>query len=225
MSVIKTRAFASEGARYIAEAINSSIRTHGHCVLCLAGGKTPVSVYSELIKSNIPWQNVYIAFGDERNVLHTDQQSNYAMALESLLKHISPAQIIRMQTELGLEQAARTYEQELLNLKTKLNRNALFDLVLLGIGSDGHTASLFPGTNALKETERLVVANNVPQLNTQRITLTYPAIHSSEKVILLVNDPAKTAIMQKIWAGGDFPATHARPHVGEAVWIVGDDKF
>jgi 6-phosphogluconolactonase len=223
MNIIETSNFTLESAEFISKKISTTLNSSDYCVIALAGGKTPIPVYAELAKMSISWEKIYFIFGDERIVPSTDPESNYKTAHDSLLNNIpiSADHILRIETELGPQKAAESYEARLVELQTKLKRDYLIDVTLLGIGGDGHTASLFPGTAALGELERLVVANTVPQLKTERITLTFKALNDSREIIFLVHDPAKKEILEKIWAGEDFPAANIKPSNGNVTWVVG----
>ena len=223
-TILKTSHFVQEATDHIVRHILVSLESTGSCVLCLAGGKTPMPIYEALSKASIDWAHIYITFGDERDVPSDDMENNYKMAHDSLLSKINIplSNILRIETELGVVEAAINYEQKLITLKTKLGRDYLFDITLLGIGGDGHTASLFPGTAALNENKKLVVDNDVPQLGKKRITLTYPALNSSKEIIFLINDPSKKTILENIWNEENFPATKIKPAQGAVTWIVGE---
>ena len=223
--VIKTRSFSSDAADIIIHKISETIAARGRCILGLSGGNTPRSVYSEIaIKGkNVDWSKVFITFNDERCVPPEDKESNFRMANETILSKVPiPSEnICRMQGELDPDVAAEKYE----NVLSKLANGSdilQHDLLLLGIGDDGHTASLFPGTEALSENIKLVTKNFVPKLNTYRITMTYRLINASRDICFLVNDPRKENIVQGILNGnGSYPATgvHARESL---TWIIAD---
>src|SRR5215203_457093 len=153
---------------------NDSIARKGFFSVALSGGTTPRSLYSLLAsdryRDSIDWSKVRIFFGDERNVPHDSPESNYRMACETLIDPlgIPEENVSRWQTELGPDDAADRYQQE-------LEKNGPLDLILLGLGRDAHTASLFPNTAALREKEKLAVANRVEELKTYRLTLTFTA--------------------------------------------------
>ena len=224
-NIIRTSDFAAQSALYIVAGINKVLLSCKDCVVCLAGGNTPLPIYENLaLMKDLAWERVYIAFGDERNVPPSNDQSNYKSALDALLSKVPIPQsnIFRIEAENGLPNAAEDYGETLLGLKTSLGRDYIFDIMLLGIGNDGHTASLFPGTKALEVTDKLVSVNEVPQLNTERITLTYTAISEAKEIIFLVNDPSKNKIMEKIWNNEDLPATKVNQLGDRVTWIVGE---
>ena len=157
----------------------------------------------------MPWQKTYFAFGDERCVPPDHEESNYRMARESLLDplEIPGHRVLRMKGEQVPSEAAQRYEVRLGDLF--LNRaSRRFDLVLLGIGADGHTASLFPGTAALEEQERWVVANEIPRLGTWRLTLTFKALNAARRVIFLAAGEEKATVIAEAFGGLEHPAPH-----------------
>ena len=164
--------------------------------LSLCGGSTPKPVYAALADCDeIDWERVLVTFGDERCVPPNDERSNHRMASEALLNQVgmTPANVMRMAGEMEPQEAADRCEGQLKKL-AQLAGEPVFvhDLILLGMGDDGHTASLFPGTEALEEKERWVVANYVPKFEEHRITFTYPLIAAAKEVLFLVNGQRKT---------------------------------
>lgn len=200
--------------------------------VALAGGSTPKSLYNLLttdeFRWQIDWRKVFFFFGDERNVLPDSDESNFRMANENLLKplEIGAGNIFRWQTEIAdAEKVAENYEQTIaafFNL-TK-NEFPRFDLILLGMGDDGHTASLFPFSKALHETKRIAVANFVEKFNTNRLTLTFPAINNASNVIFLVGDADKATALKEILKGASqpekFPAQNVNPENGDLFWLI-----
>ena len=178
-------ALARRAAQYFAEMIEEAVDDHGRARIAISGGSTPQAAFALLAdpnqpwRSRMPWENLEIFWVDERTVAPDHAESNYRMTREALLDHVplAPEQIHRIEGELEPEVAAARYESELRN-SFRLEGAELprFDLVALGMGDDGHTASLFPHTGAIQELGRLVVANHVPQKDTWRITLTWPVI-------------------------------------------------
>ncbi|MCB2179782.1 6-phosphogluconolactonase [bacterium] len=185
-------------AETILQQAHRSLAKRQQYTLVLSGGSTPAPVYARLAErsqaENLDWQNIYIFWGDERCVPPDDSQSNYRMAKENLLDHIAipPDNIYRIMGELEPETAAQDYEG-VLNAFFH-NREKRFDTILLGLGDDGHTASLFPGTDGLKETQRWVIPNIHPYTNTWRISLTYPTINLSRHIIFLVAGAGKADV-------------------------------
>lgn len=220
-------------ARHIAQTARSSVRARGSFSLVLSGGKTPEGVYRRLAqryRENLPWKATEIFFGDERCVPPRDSRSNYRMAREALLSHvpIPRAQIHRMPGETRpLSAAAGRYARLLGPIRSSNNANAArFDLVLLGIGPDGHTASLFPGSPALKERRRAVVgvtqAGQPPYV--PRLTLTLRALNSSREVCFLVSGREKAAAVATILrdpgrADPRLPASLVRA-AGTTTWFL-----
>lgn len=197
--------------------------------VALCGGSTPRPVFRRL--SSIPdmdWNRIRVYWGDERTVGPDHEDSNYRMTHETLLAHIPIRDdfVHRMRGEIDPEQAAKEYElllQETFCLEEE-GEIPRFDLMLLGMGADGHTASLFPDTPALEETERLVVANPVPQQNTVRITLTLPVLNASRNVSFLVSGEDKAEALSEVFSDGDIsdkpPAALVQPWDGTLRWLV-----
>ena len=213
-------AAASEFAAKAAEAVEE----RGRFAVVLAGGSTPKAAYELLARDfteSIDWDRVDIFFGDERSVTPEHEDSNYRMAREALLDHVPVGSVHRMQGELPPAEAAASYEDELRRFfGEELPR---LDLVLLGIGEDGHTASLFPETSALEVSDRLAVANPVLKLDTTRITLTVPVLNAARTVNFLVAGEGKAEALKEILEGDAdprrYPAKLVRPPGGPA-WMV-----
>jgi 6-phosphogluconolactonase len=196
---------AEDAARRFAEEGAKAIQERGRFSVALAGGSTPKALYELLAagyRSTIDWEKVHAFFGDERTVPPDHQDSNYRMAYEALLSRIPVGSVHRMRGELDPSEAATLYEGE---LKCFFGGPPRFDLVLLGIGEDGHTASLFPGTPALEVTDRWVVENPVEKLGTVRITLTVPAVNMAKRVIFLVAGEGKAGVLEEILEGDGDP--------------------
>jgi 6-phosphogluconolactonase len=211
---------AGAAAREFAAKAEEAIEERGRFAVVLAGGSTPKAMYGILARdyaNRIDWSKVHVFFGDERTVPPDHEDSNYTMAREALLDHFSLGSIHRMKGELPPEESAFAYEEELREFfgAEELPR---FDLILLGIGGDGHTASLFPETPALEVTDRWVVANYVPKLDTIRITLTVPVINAARSVIFLVAGDDKAEALKEILEGDadprKYPARLVQPPGG-----------
>ena len=194
--------------------------------IALAGGSTPRRLHELLARdAGIDWSRVRLYWGDERTVPPDDPDSNYAMARATLLDRvaISEANVYRMRGEDDPDAAARAYEAELRrSFGVEPPAAPRFDLILLGAGPDGHTASLFPGTRALEERDRWVVANAVPQLHTTRITLTYPVLNNAALLIFLVVGADKAEAVERIFgcdAENPPPAAAAHATDGVTIWL------
>jgi len=219
------RAAADEFVRCAQEAISQ----RGRFSVALSGGNTPRGVHSFLAanaKASLPWNQIYIFFGDERHVPPDDPESNYRMANETLLSRvpIPAANVFRVPTELDAEVAARQYEDQL-RAFFRLSPGAWprFDLIFLGLGDDGHTASLFPESAALNEATRLVVANWVDKLHSYRLTFTYPVLNHAAEIAFLVSGQSKSHILPDVLKPrGDarYPAQRVRPLDGRLLWIL-----
>lgn len=224
--IIHSPHFIDDAVNIIVESAHEAIEKRGIFRLSLCGGNTPKPVYSALVKSSeIPWEKVQLTFGDERCVPPEDAQSNYRMVKESLLDHITipEGNVFRMRGELPAEEAAQEYENKLQQVATRFGEERyVHDLLLLGLGDDGHTASLFPGTEALNENQLSVAANFVPKFGKHRITFTYPLINASRAVCFLINDPAKSGVIDEILAGdSQHPAEKVKPASGRLTWLLG----
>ncbi len=206
-------AVAEAAAERFASMAKSSIQLHDRFLVVLAGGSTPRGLYRKLTeppyKDAIPWDQVYFLFGDERCVPPDHEDSNYNMARELLFEplEISETQIFRLKGEQAPADAAKRYEVRLGDLFL-IQPKRKFDLVILGIGTDGHTASLFPGTRALDEEQRWVVPNEVPKLGQTRLTMTYPALNSARRVMFLATGKAKAQVIAEAFGGVEHVETH-----------------
>lgn len=208
-----------------------AIEARGVFHVALAGGGTPEHLYKTLslpeAASRVNWEAVHVWMGDERSVPLDHADSNFRMAREALLDHVPlpSAQIHPMPADReDLEAAAFEYAGELDSALPKdFAGMPIFDLLLLGMGEDGHTASLFPGTSALEEWEHPVVAVYVPQLDTWRMTLTYPVLNAARSTLLLVAGAAKAAILSRVFARPPveprLPVQRLEPQ-GELEWYL-----
>lgn len=196
--------------------------------LSLCGGSTPREIYRGLAKlaaGEVDWSRVRLTFGDERSVPPDHADSNYRMVREALLDQVAiPAgNVLRIEAEDGAAVASERCEARLREWALEDGTDMfIHDLVLLGMGDDGHTASLFPGSDALDETERWVVANYVKKFEAERITLTYPIINAARSVCFLVSgEENKGPVVERILAGGAVdPAAKVEP-AGELTWLLG----
>jgi 6-phosphogluconolactonase len=187
--VIRTTNFVEDAAAFILEQARIALAERGEFRIALSGGNTPRPIYAEFgrIGCDLPWNCVRFTFGDERCVPPNDKESNFRMARAALFEpyEVPQRSILRLRGEIDPKLAAQEYEDALALLATQEGETIYrHDLMLLGMGDDGHTASLFPGTAALEENLRPVVANFVPRLEAFRLTMTYPLINQSRQVLL-----------------------------------------
>lgn len=215
--------------RFVAAAIDA-VEKRGRCIVALAGGETPKRTYQRLAaeprRSRVPWSQVVVLWGDERCVPQDSAESNFRMARETLLDHVPvlPTNIRRIRGEEVPATAAREYEQALRVLLGTSGAGTGIDLVLLGLGTDGHTASLFPGSAAARERVRWVVAEDVAAVSMWRISLTTVVINAAAEVLFLVSGGTKADILRRVQQrapdGPEFPAQRIAPSSGRIVWLV-----
>lgn len=230
MLVDDAPALADAAAGAIVEAAVAAVAARQRFTLVLAGGATPRATYMRLagppFADGVPWDRTSVFFGDERCVPPDHAESNYRMANETLLSKVGIAadRIYRMRGEAeDPEEAAAEYARTLATVfETKRGGLPRFDLVLLGLGLDGHTASLFPGSPAAKEIFRTVVAVHAAAARIpQRLTLTIPTINAAARVIFLVSGAEKAKVVKATWSDGAIvPASMIRPTDGTLTWIV-----
>jgi 6-phosphogluconolactonase len=220
--------FEQETAEEIVRSMQGAIRDRGIGYIVLSGGETPKGVYrrfgTDPLRQLVDWSRVRIFFSDERCVAPDDPQSNFYVAERELLSRVNlvAENIHRMRVELGPEKAAADYEEVLRNF---LDHDApRFDVIMLGIGEDGHTASLFPSTEVLGDESRWARAVNVPRLNSWRVTLTFPAINAGREVFVLASGQSKASIIERALATKtptkEIPITLVRPSQGSLRWML-----
>ena len=219
------RQLSEAAARMFVEEARRRIDESGRFAVALAGGSTPKVTYEILARGyggpeDLDWSKVHAFFGDERSVPPDHEDSNYRVAQEALLSHVPVGSVHRMRGEMEPREAAALYEKE---LEEFFGGPPVLDLVLLGIGEDGHTASLFPDTPALDARDRWAVENPVEKLNTTRLTLTVPAVDAARKVAFLVAGEGKAEALEEILEGRanphKYPAKLVRPEA-EVAWMV-----
>lgn len=198
-----------------------SIQQRGRFAVALSGGSTPKAIYEKLKTAKLDWSKVWLFWSDERAVPPDHPDSNYRMAMESGFQHlpIPSSQIFRMVAETNIEENALDYEEKI----SHHLKDRRFDLVMLGLGEDGHTASLFPETPALTLEDRLVAANLLAQKKTWRMTLTFPCIHQSHQAVLYALGPSKASILQTILHApidSPFPASKLGTHAKKLLLIL-----
>lgn len=226
--VLKTAAelFDAAAAEFAAQA-SQAVRANGRFTVALSGGSTPKTLYSLLAtKPDIPWDKLCFFWGDERHVPPDHPDSNYRMADEALLSKVPvrPENVFRIHAEeKDAATAALKYEQSLQDFfHLSPGEFPRFDLILLGVGPDGHAASLFPDTAALNEKQRLVVANWVPKFNTHRITFTFPVLNAAACLMFLASGADKAPILHQVLenSAADLPSQRMRPTNGKLIWLV-----
>lgn len=229
-AVVKIAAAKAEWTAVTADLIiylaNDALEARGEFSLVLSGGSTPIPVYEELANrsAEVSWEHTFIFWGDERCVPPTHPESNYRMAKTTLLDNIPiPARnIFRMLGEIEPQSAAEDYEEMLAAFFH--NKEKRFDVVLLGIGEDGHTASLFPGTEALDETVKWVTANSHPYSDSSRLTLTYPALNAARQIIFLGSGGGKADVIAEVINNPDkgpvYPAKGITGRDQPAIWVL-----
>jgi 6-phosphogluconolactonase len=226
-------AIARRAATEFVRIAQAAVREKGEFSVALAGGSTPKALYQLLVRdaalrNAVPWDETQIYFGDERHAGPDDPESNFKMASDAMLRDapLLPGQIWRIKGEYAdAERAAREYE-DLLRDRFRLAPGEFprIDLLLLGMGSEGHTLSLFPGTKALHEEKRIVTSNWVGKLFTERITLTARAANAAANVIFQVSGADKALALKAVLEGPrepeQLPAQAIRPVNGSLVWLV-----
>ena len=225
--VIRTKNFAAEAADFILDQAHKAIGERNEFRIALSGGNTPRPVYARLatIGRDLPWERIRITFGDERCVPPDDPQSNFRMARETLFvpAAVPEESIARMRGEIDPQIAAQEYEDFLDLLATQRGEHIYrHDLILLGLGGDGHTASLFPDTAGLEETRRRVIANFVPKFNSWRLTFTFPLINHARQICFLVNATKNADLIDRVLRGDpQLPASRVEATAGDVTWILG----
>ena len=226
-------AIAKRAAQEFVQAAITAVREKGSFSAALAGGSTPKALYGLLaddavLRSQVPWDKIYLFFGDERHVGPGHPESNFRMATEAMLAKLPlrAEQVTRIKGEYpDTEDAAREYEQALREyFKLKDGEYPRFDLVLAGMGNEGHTLSLFPGTKALHADGRIAVRNWIGKLYTERITLTALAASNAAQIIFMVTGadkaPALKAVLEGPFEPEQLPAQLLQPQNGKLLWLV-----
>jgi 6-phosphogluconolactonase len=224
--VLRTKNFVADAANFIVDQAHKAVGERGEFRIALSGGNTPRPVYARLAATarDLPWERILITFGDERCVSPDDEQSNYRMARETLFvpAAVPERSVMRMRGEIDPQIAAEEYQDQLGLLATQRGEHIYtHDLILLGLGEDGHTASLFPDTAGLKEATRRVVANFVPKLDGWRLTFTFPLINHARHVCFLVSARKGAELIERVLRGDSrYPAARVSPVAGDVTWIV-----
>lgn len=222
--------FAAAAEEIVREAAEA-VAARGRFTIALSGGSTPKSLFNLLAtnaRTTLPWERMFFFWGDERHVPPTDPDSNYRMANEAMLSKVPvpPGNIFRVAAENpDAAAAAKAYEETLRKFfQLQPGQFPKFDLILLGMGPDGHTASLFPGTAGLQEKSRLVIANWVEKLKTHRLTLTLPVLNAARCVSFLVSGTDKATVLHSVLeenaSGEPYPSKLIRPTDGRLIWFL-----
>lgn len=219
-----------EAAQLISSTAENAIQNRGMFSIALSGGSTPKGLFQLLAttawRERIDWSNTQVFWGDDRYVPHTDPSSNFLMAKEALLYHvpIPPNSVHPVQTALPPDEAARRYEQTLRQVLGQTSGFPQLDLNLLGLGENGHTASLFPHRPILHEDKRLVLSDFVPEVDMHRITMTVPMINAGRKIVFLIAGESKSDVVRDVITGPQqpeqLPAQLIQPAAGELIWLM-----
>ena len=221
--------FQAAAEEFVSQATRA-VAAHNRFTVALSGGSTPRGLFSLLAtkyRDPLPWDKMFFFWSDERHVPPDNPESNYRMAYEAMLSKVPvPSKnVFRVPAENpDANCAAETYEQtvrEFFGLPA--GTFPPFDLILLGMGPDGHTASLFPGTAALEEMTRRVLANFVPKFNAWRLTFTFPLINHAREILFLVGESKSPQLIERVLAGDQqFPAARVNPSPGELTWMIAE---
>ena len=228
-----SQAEAEAAAAFVLEVGNEAVRANGRFLMALSGGTTPETLYRALASpafaDRFDWSRAIFFFGDERCVPLNDPRSNYVLADKALFTplNITPSQVYRMAGESSdPELATSEYEQQLrLATKTVPSAQPSLDLILLGLGEDGHTASLFPGTSILRDHHRVVAATQSPKDPPNRLTMTLAAINRASVIMFLVAGASKAGVVRAILdpktdAERQLPASLVKPEQGRLIWFL-----
>jgi 6-phosphogluconolactonase len=217
---------AEKGAQLFEQRMLESLKEKGHFFVALSGGSTPRGTHRTLAsRPTLPWEGAQIFWADERCVSATDPSSNYGTAWEDFLGKIplSAEQIHPMPGQMKPDQGARQYERELARaFSLGEGQFPEFDMIFLGLGKDGHTASLFPGQSSLMETKRMVVAVRGGDPDVSRLTLTYPVLNMARQVVFMVSGEEKAKVARAILEAKDerLPARRVQPVSGFVTWLL-----
>ena len=232
ITVLDLPALSQKAAEIIISTGREAIKERGKFLIALSGGRTPKTIFCDLANlaksSGLDWSLVYIFWLDERCVPPDHVDSNYNLANTELFSNVKIDHIYRMRGEAeDLDKAASDYESILKKVSgTNNNEIPQFDLLLLGIGEDGHVASLFPGTPALEEKKHLIVKNYVPDLKSNRLTMTFPIINNARLCLFVVSGEKKQKVFESVLNGGKekkLPFHRVQPINGKTIWLVDND--
>lgn len=232
--IVKESALFDEMASQFVKAAKMVLRSNERFTVALSGGKTPRNFYRKLVsedfRDRVDWERVDFFFGDERDVSPMSERSNFRMANEFLFKPLSikKKQVFRWQTEIiEVSEVAASYEKTIrryFNLKKR--QFPVIDLMYLGMGDDGHTASIFPFTDAVDEKERIAISNRVEKFDSYRLTLTFPTINHARRIVVAVTGADKAGALKAVLEGpkncAKFPAQCVKPVKGTLFWLIGE---
>lgn len=224
-------ALTEEAAERWLNTAQAAVNERGEFTVALSGGSTPRPLYEKMASApwseQAPWQQTYVFFGDERRVPPDHADSNYRMANEALLQHvpIPSDQVFRMDGQGLSRTAAQSYERALQrHFSLERREYPRFDLMLLGMGEDGHTASVFPGTRAVSDLTNMVIAYDVPQLGVERMTLGLSVINNARQILFLVSGESKADALAAVLHGehrpSTYPAQAVSPRDGSLTFLV-----
>jgi 6-phosphogluconolactonase len=220
---------ARMGADIFTESAKKAVLERGRFIVAISGGQTPRPVHKLLAGdqyyNEMPWDKTHVFWTDERCVPLNHPASNYGRALEDFLEAvpIPSTQVHSMPVNLPAEKGALKYEQELIDFfQLQKGEAPVFDLIFLGLGPDGHAASLFPGSNALEEKHRLILAVKGRYPDVDRLTMTLPVLNNVRKIVFMVSGKDKARIVHEVLTQGqkEFPAQKIRPLNGDLLWIL-----
>jgi len=219
---------AAAAATHIAERLDEAVRDRGRATLAVSGGNSPKPLFRELVKTGVDWNAIHLFWADERAVGPEDEASNYAMALEYLIRPagIPAANLVRVEGERGAPEAAALYEKA---LRTAFPGAAVpvFDVIHLGMGPDAHTASLFPGDPLVREHHRLAAAVRAPKPPPDRVTLLPPVLHKARCVTVFAPGADKAGALKQVFEGArnpsQYPAQILDARTAETVWFLDED--
>ncbi|MCC7117703.1 MAG: 6-phosphogluconolactonase [Anaerolineales bacterium] len=221
-SDLKTLSEAASSA--FTQIANEAIQTRGRFFVSLAGGNTPIKLYEKLVRANIDWKRVYFFWGDERCVPVTDAGNCYGQAKQILFDQISETNIQRIPSELEPASAAQAYAATLKSFAVAPLEWPRFDLVLLGMGEDGHTASLFPGSPVEAQTATVAVVANYQDRPANRVSLTPHVFNDAKNIFFLVSGAGKAETLKKVLSATrtprELPAQRIDPKDGQVVWFA-----
>lgn len=204
--------FVNNSAQELKTIIEGQLKETKIINIALSGGNSPLPIYKMLGSFKLEWERINFFLVDERCVTNDDKQSNYGNINKCFFSHIYSESFPVIKEGISYLEAAAQYQELIMRQVNIVDEIPQFDIVILGMGIDGHTASLFPGTNALKNNEDLMVLNNVPQLKTNRITMTYPLILNAKKIVLIANGKAKKNILDNVFKK-EYPISKIIPQI------------